>query len=259
VFTALLIFAAVAFALATALFMHRLVRYEARPSDAAQGAMVVGSALVLAALLVGLDVLVGRHASAIVVLLFMCMAGSGGVLVILRWGDHPLIGPVAAALASVVTLALALHVAFPTPVVTGPGAGLITVLHVSATLVGYLLFAPAFVLANLFVSQSFRIKTKQLSNPRLPSLVTMERLAWRLLAVGFILYSLGIAGGLATQAQLGNLVLRPQHVVAGAGWLVYAGALYRRWTSGWSGVRAGVALIAGFVVTSGAVLLYVLR
>ena len=123
---------------------------------------------------------------------------------------------------------------------------------------GYLLFAPAFVLGNLYIGQSWRLKTKQLSSAKLPPLVTLETSAWRLLTVGFVLYTLGIDGGYLS-SESAHQSVRPQHVVAGLAWLVYATALVRRYASGWRGVRAAVALLAGFVITSGAVLLYVLR
>ncbi|MFO0747610.1 MAG: cytochrome c biogenesis protein CcsA [Myxococcota bacterium] len=178
-------------------------------------------------------------------------------LVAERWGDFPLLGPVTAALVAMVALALGLHDLFPTP--PGPHTvHAVTIIHVAATMVGFLLFVPAFVLSTLYVAQSWRIKTKQSSNPRLPSLVTLEITSWRLLTMGFVLYTLGIVGG-ALSSESSSLGIRPQHVLSAISWLIYAVALWRRYLGGWSGVRAAVTLLAGFVWTSGAVLLYVLR
>jgi ABC-type uncharacterized transport system permease subunit len=174
-----------------------------------------------------------------------------------RWGDVPRLGPVTSALVGMLALALLLHAGLPTTTPIGP-IRTITILHITATLVGYLLFVPAFVLSNLYLGQAWRLKTKQPSSTRLPPLVTLETTAWRLLTVGFVLYTLGIVGGWLS-SEAGIRELRPQHVIAASSWLVYAVALARRYASNWSGTRAALALHAGFILTSGAVLLYVLR
>ncbi len=253
---ALLGLAALAFALATALFQSRLVRFERARSRSAEAAMALATVLLLAAAIFGFDAANARSGATIAVL-FVGVAASGTALVILRWGDYPLLGPVTSALVGMVALAMLLHAAFPASAPTGP-ISTITILHVAATLVGYLLFVPAFVLANLYLGQSWRLKTKQPSSTRLPSLMTLETSAWRLLTVGFVLYSLGIVGGWIS-SEAATRELRPQHVIAAASWLVYAVALFRRYVSGWRGTRAAVALLTGFVTTSGAVLLYVMR
>lgn len=219
--------------------------------------MAIGTAMLLGALISGFGY-GGEGEGGSLVMLFVTLAAAGGVLLALHMGDFPLVGPVSSAFIGMVALALALHALFPLPRMGGP-LPLLAVLHITATFVGYLLFAPAFVLANLYVAQSWRLKTKQDPNPRLPSLMTLEKSAWRLLAIGFVLFSLGILGGTLTSAGGHGFVLRPQHVVAGLGWLIYGVALWRRFRSGWSGVRSAITLIAGFVVTTGAVLLYVLR
>jgi ABC-type uncharacterized transport system permease subunit len=256
-FIAILMLAAVAFFAATSLFLNRFVRFQRARSRAGLGAMAIGTALLLGALISGFGH-GGEGEGGPLVMLFVTLAAAGGVLLALHMGDFPLVGPVSSAFIGMVALALGLHASFPLPRAPGP-LPLLAVLHITATFVGYLLFAPAFVLANLYVAQSWRLKTKQDPNPRLPSLMTLEKSAWRLLAIGFVLFSLGILGGSLTRAGGHDFTLRPQHVVAAIGWLIYAVALWRRFRSGWSGVRSAITLIAGFVVTTGAVLLYVLR
>lgn len=254
---ALLGAAALLYALATGLFTSRLLRFEIARSPLAEGAMACATAVLMgAALLAFHPSETAVHASGLAVL-FIAVAASVTALVVLRWGHFPLLGPVTSAMVGTVALALALQAAFP-PVAARVPVTPVTVLHIAATLIGYLLFAPAFVLGNLYIGQSWRIKTKQPSSTRLPPLGTLEATAWRLLTVGFVLYTLGIVGGwLSTEST--HQDFRPRHVLAAIAWLIYAVALVRRYTSGWRGVRAAVALLAGFVVTSGAVLLYVLR
>ncbi len=260
VFSVTLLFAAAAFLVATALFLTRLLRFERAPSRAAHGAMAVGTALLLGALLAGFGLL-GEASGGPLVLLFVTLAASGGALLAPSWGDSPLLGPVSAGFIGVVALALALHALSPSPATRGPLPA-VAVLHIAATLVGYLLLAPAFVFALLYAGQAFRLKTKQGPNPRLPSLMTLEGRAWRLLTIGFALLTAGIAGGVVTgasrEASAAGL-LRPQHVMAAIGWGIYAVALGRRALHGSGGVRSASALIVGFVVTTGAVMLYVLR
>ncbi len=256
-FITTLLLASAAFFTATGLFLTRFVRFERARSRSAQGAMVFGTALLLAALLSAFGDATAVHPGA-TALLFATVAAAAGVLLTLHWGDFPLVGPVSAAFIATIALALGLHAVFPPTPITGP-LPIIAVLHIAATFVGYLLLAPAFVLANLYVAQAWRLKTKQEVNRRLPSLMTLERSAWRLLALGFVLFSLGILGGALTRPGGRAFELRPQHLLAAAGWAIYAVALWRRFRSGWSGVRSAITLIAGFVVTTGAVLLYVLR
>ncbi|MCC6619934.1 MAG: cytochrome c biogenesis protein CcsA [Deltaproteobacteria bacterium] len=256
-FVALLIASSLAFVVATGLFLVRLLRVEVARSAAAEGVMAVATALLLGAALVGFELLGGPHGAAPLALLFVAVAASTTSLVVQRWGDFPLLGPITAALVAMVALALALHALFPPP--TGPHVlRTVTILHIASTLIGYLLFVPAFALASLYVAQSWRIKTKQSSNPRLPSLVTLETSAWRLLTLGFVLYTLGIVGGALSQEGSGAGV-RPPHVLAAISWIIYAVAIVRRHLHGWSGVRSAVTLLAGFVWTSGAVLLYMMR
>jgi len=253
----LLIASALAYFFATALFLNRLVRGEVTRRTRGEGAMVIGTALLLAAAVAGFDPSAGPHSSSGLAILFIACAASGIALVMLRWADFPLLGPVTSALVGVVALVMALHALFPAPAPTGP-VRVVTILHISATMIGYLLFVPAFVLGNLYLGQSWRLRTKQPSSTRLPPIVTLEATAWRLLSVGFVLYTLGIVGGWLSSETVHQAV-RPQHVIAAISWLIYAVSLVRRYASGWRGARAAIALLAGFVVTSGAVLLYVLR
>jgi ABC-type uncharacterized transport system permease subunit len=252
---ALLAASALIFAVATVRFLLRLVRYEVPRAAFAEGAMALGTAVLLGAAVLGVDAT--SNAGGALPILFIAVAASGTALVIQRWGDSPLIGPVTSSLVGTIALALALRLAFPEASPDGP-MRVITILHIAATMVGFLLFTPAFVLGNLYLAQSWRLKTKQPSSTRIPPLVTLETTAWRLLTVGFVLYTLGIVGG-TLSSSVSQPILRPAHIVAGTSWLIYAVSIFRRYSSGWSGTRAAVALLVGFITTSGAVLLYVLR
>lgn len=173
--------------------------------------------------------------------------------------DVPLLGPALAPIAAVVSFALAWRAAFPLPPPAAHSMGAVTVLHISVTIVGFLLFVPAYVLSVLFLHQEHKLKAKKHAQGRLPSLLSLEQNAWRLLFVGFPLYSLGIFLGVLWQGSLNQGGVRPEHVLSLAAWLLYGYAIVQRVRTGWRGKRAAILLIGAFVSTLGAVVLYMVR
>ncbi len=143
---------------------------------------------------------------------------------------------------------------------SGSGSlGAVTVVHIGATLLGFMLFVPAYVLSVLFLDQEYHLKNKT-PGPKLPSLLRLEQLSWRLVHVGFPIFSVGILLGVVWQELRGaSSALRPEHLLAAGGWLVYAVVLALRLKTGWRGRRAALALMAAFVMTLSAALLYVMR
>ena len=173
--------------------------------------------------------------------------------------DVPLLGPALAPIATVVSFALAWRAAFPLPPPAAHSIGAVTVLHISVTIVGFLLFVPAYVLSVLFLHQEHKLKVKKHPQGRLPSLLSLEQNAWRLLFVGFPLYSLGIFLGALWQGSVEQGGVRPEHVLSLTAWLLYGYAIIQRVRTGWRGKRAAILLIGAFVATLGAVLLYMVR
>ena len=144
------------------------------------------------------------------------------------------------------------------PASTASEIGTVTIVHIGATLLGFLLYIPAFIFAVMFLQQQERIKRKQLGGG-FGSLLGLERHAQRLLALGFPLYSIGILLGFVWQESQQAQVVRPEHVLSALSWCVYAMITYRHFRSGWRGKPAAVANIAAFCSSLGAVLLYVVR
>ncbi|PKN59152.1 MAG: hypothetical protein CVU56_02165 [Deltaproteobacteria bacterium HGW-Deltaproteobacteria-14] len=258
-FLPLLIAASIGFIVATFVYVTRIVRNDVAVPRAGNVIMALATAALGGAAVAGL---VGEGAGHIptgpeIVLLVTFVFAILG-LVGQSVAKVAIAGPVTAAIVGVVTFAilLKLEVAAPLPVPSGMRA--VTIVHISATILGFLLFTPNFVLSVLFAGQVYRLKTKQLSNLRLPSLITLENHAWRLLFVGFPLYTVGILLGAIWQDSVASGV-QPRQVFAALSWCVYAFTIYRRLVSGWRGTRAAVTLIFAYTLSLGAVLLYSLR
>lgn len=258
-FVPLLVAAVVGLSAATVIYVARLVRFDVAPPRAGHTAMGVGTLCLAGAAVSGLlaDGGVGGYAAPLVVLLVAVAICAVGLVAQVYW-DSPVAGPVVAPLVAVVSCALLFKIELADPALATEGLRAVTILHISATLVGFMLFIPAYVLSALFVGQVYRLKTKQLSSARLPSLMTLEQSGWRLLYIGFPIFTVGILLGVVWQDSVMS-GLRPRHVFAALSWCIYAFAIYRRLATGWRGARAAVTLMVAFTVTVGAVLLYTLR
>ena len=166
-----------------------------------------------------------------------------------------------ASLVGAVCLALALKLtrgALPVP--ESANMGVVTAIHIGATLLGFVLFVPSYGLSVLYLNQEHRLKSRQLGSSWMPSLLKMEQVAWRLVLVGFPLYSIGILLGLVWQEQVTDVYgVRPAHLLAIGSWALYGVLSYRRLRSGWRGRRASLLAMGAFTLMLAAVLLYGMR
>lgn len=256
---ALLLVAMAAFGVASAFFLRWVLHYQEPQRKIGELAVAVATA-VLAVVVVlefgGGDSPIMRPGPRVVAGVTLVISLSFLVARFVR--DLPLAGVVLAPLAAVTMYALYAKSTGLAPPSSGT-AGVLTVVHIGAAMLGFLLFIPTFVLSVLFLNQEHRLKTKKLDGVKLPSLLTLERNAWRLLFVGFPLFSLGILMGALWKQSAGTALLPPQHVFAGLSWWVYAIAIYRRVRTGWRGRRSALILMGAFVAAFGAVLLYAMR
>jgi ABC-type uncharacterized transport system permease subunit len=83
----------------------------------------------------------------------------------------------------------------------------------------------------------------------LPPLLTLERLLFRILALGFVLLTLTLVTGIAFSEEVFGRALRFDHktLFAVLSWLIFGGLLLGRWRYGWRGRRALRWTLAGFV------------
>ena len=84
----------------------------------------------------------------------------------------------------------------------------------------------------------------------MPPLLTLERLLFRILGIGFVLLTLTLASGIVFSEELFHQPLQLNHktVFAFMSWLIFGGLLLGRWRYGWRGRRALRWTITGFSV-----------
>src|SRR5687768_10408761 len=132
-------------------------------------------------------------------------------------------------------------------------------LHVAAMLFAYASFALAFVLGITYVLLFKEIKAKHLGffYARLPSLQVLDVMNGRVVTIGWIFLTVGIAvGGIwASQVQGSSdpraramSAVDPKILVALVCWGVYSFALFARRAIGWTGRRAAWLSALGFVI-----------
>jgi ABC-type uncharacterized transport system permease subunit len=83
---------------------------------------------------------------------------------------------------------------------------------------------------------------------QLPALLTMEKLLFRLIGIGFVLLSLTVLSGIVFSEQLFGRALRWDHksVFALLSWILFAALLTGRRWRGWRGKTALRFTLAGF-------------
>ncbi len=132
-------------------------------------------------------------------------------------------------------------------------------IHILSMLFAYASFALACVLGVTYVLLFKEIKAKDLGffYARLPSLQALDAMNGRVVTIGWMFLTLGIAiGGIwATQVQSSPdpraqamSVADPKILVALVSWAVYSFALFARRTIGWSGRRAAWLSAFAFVI-----------
>jgi cytochrome c-type biogenesis protein CcsB len=86
--------------------------------------------------------------------------------------------------------------------------------------------------------------------PKLPSMTTLDRLAYRTTIFGFPLFTFGvICGAIWAESAWGRFWgWDPKETTSFIAWVVYAAYLHSRATAGWRGTRAAIINVLGFAV-----------
>ena len=131
--------------------------------------------------------------------------------------------------------------------------------HIVSTLFAYASFALAFVLGVTYVLLFKEIKAKHLGffYARLPSLQALDAMNGRVITIGWVFLTLGIAVGALWATQIhanpdpraqAMGIRDPKILAAVLCWFIYSFALVARTTIGWSGRRAAWLSAIAFVI-----------
>jgi ABC-type uncharacterized transport system permease subunit len=120
-------------------------------------------------------------------------------------------------------------------------------LHVAMNVLGLAAFALAFAAAVGYVIQERLLRTKHVIGvfQRLPALEDLDAFGWRLVTVGFPLFTLGLVTGSVWAAK--QSALSTGQGFGLLAWLFFGTVLLARAVAGWSGRRAAIGTMLGFV------------
>jgi ABC-type uncharacterized transport system permease subunit len=127
--------------------------------------------------------------------------------------------------------------------------------HVAVAVLAYSTLTIAAFHAVLMALQEARLHTRSANKgvfgaaiDQLPALLTMEKLLFRMISIGFVLLSLTVLSGLVFSEQLFGQALRWDHknVFALLSWVLFAALLAGRRWRGWRGKTALRFTLAGF-------------
>jgi len=119
------------------------------------------------------------------------------------------------------------------------------VAHVGLLLFAFAAFTLAAALSALYLWQERRLKSHKPVLGRVPSLLTLQSLAQRTIAVALPALTIGIAAGLVRLRRDGGSIDALMAVTMGA-WAIYAAYLGLRW----HGRRAAYLALAGFLLVA---------
>ena len=134
--------------------------------------------------------------------------------------------------------------------------------HIVVNVLGLAAFALAFAVAVAYVIQEQLLRKRQVGGifQRLPALDVLDSWGFRLVTIGFPLFTAGVVTGSIWAARLGNVFgFNAGQGFALLAWLFFACVLFSRAAGGWRGRRAAIGTMLGFLCAMAAVGGYVLR
>jgi cytochrome c-type biogenesis protein CcsB len=155
-------------------------------------------------------------------------------------------------------IALALTIFAPTgagkaadwKVLTSPLLGA----HILLVLAGYAAFSLGFCAAAMYIFQDWLLKSKRLRgvSRHLPPLQAADETAYRLIMVGFPVFTVGVVLGMVgAHFSWGHIFdwREPKETLSIVTWLLYAAYIHARAIAGWKGRRTALLLSACFLVS----------
>jgi len=124
--------------------------------------------------------------------------------------------------------------------------------HVALLLLAYASFFVAFGAGVMYIIQERELKHKRFGTVfyKLPSLDTCDAISSRAMAIGFVLMTLGIVGGLWYSYSRYHVFWQagPLEIFSAVTWLLYLIIIQSRINAGWGGRAAALASILSFII-----------
>lgn len=135
------------------------------------------------------------------------------------------------------------------PATPAQGQSWLLAIHVTAVVVGYAAFLLASIVALLYFVQTVLLKKKAFKRflRQMPSLDNLDRVTYRLVALGFPPMLVGMALGFVHAESTGRF-LTFDAVMGVLTCAIYAAYMHARIVSGWHGRRVNGPLLVGFVL-----------
>lgn len=136
-------------------------------------------------------------------------------------------------------------------------------IHISLATLGVGIFALASALSAIYLVEDRALKRKKFEGvafkDRGAPLESLDRLAHRLVWVGFPIFTVALALGAVWTARLGEDLGRIEYLLAAVTWLVFAVLLVARQIYGWRGKRAAKLTLEGFAAALAVLAIYLVR
>jgi len=136
-------------------------------------------------------------------------------------------------------------------------------IHISLATIGVGVFALASALSAIYLVEERALKKKKFDAISFKDggapLESLDRLANRLVWVGFPIFTGAMVLGAIWVSRLGMSLDRPEYPLAAVTWFAYAGLLVARQVYGWRGRRAARLTLTGFAAALAVLLIYLIR
>jgi ABC-type uncharacterized transport system permease subunit len=135
--------------------------------------------------------------------------------------------------------------------------------HISLATIGVGIFALASALSAIYLAEDRALKKKKFDaiafKDRGAPLESLDRLAHRLIWVGFPIFTISLVLGAVWVSKLGASLDRLEYPLAAVTWLAFATLLVARQVYGWRGRRAAVLTLEGFASALAVLIIYLVR
>ncbi|MEO8845904.1 MAG: cytochrome c biogenesis protein CcsA [Kofleriaceae bacterium] len=136
-------------------------------------------------------------------------------------------------------------------------------IHISLATLGVGVFALASALSAIYLVEDRALKRKKFEGAtfkdRGAPLESLDRLAHRLVWVGFPIFTIALVLGAVWTAKLGQSPARIENLLAVITWFAFATLLVARQIYGWRGRRAARLALTGFAAAVAVLVIYLVR